>query len=426
MWGAGTTTAVSPVSSSSSASIMMENPLGVTGVDTSRSGGTATSDATIVSQPTMRRVLYPVIGKDKGGYDEERLAMWPPLAIVPSGRGHHPAWSQVSWWAVARFRILLFTMPLAAGVTVVRFLLIYFKYQVAIADSTILPPLVAACAFILANVLTNVLSDYKESEKIPSDLTSYFASLTFFATSEGASLHFDPRPLLQQVEGMLLCVISTLDRKVPFQRALTAFNHAHVNYIRLAHKAGARSLEGVEHDVTEVVRKWTRIYDISRTSILLAAYTVMDALTIFMVALLACVQYEKEKTSDNSGYWACAIFSSIVIYLNMLVRELDDPFAGPPGYLFECYICGAAQVIPITHGFSSIATINFDALVVDFGSFLRELIHGERPSYNNLAYKAGPLTHGGHGHGGHGHGGHSREHGHGGGSEGGGEHGHNL
>ena len=107
-------------------------------------------------------MLIPVVGKAYSGYDEVMLAAWPPPVVVPGGRGYISKVSMLGWWFISRFRILIVTIPLSALVTVVRFLLIYTKFTVSLADSTILPPLVAACAFILANVLANVLADYKE------------------------------------------------------------------------------------------------------------------------------------------------------------------------------------------------------------------------------------------------------------------------
>jgi hypothetical protein len=44
-------------------------------------------------------------------------------------------------------------------------------------DTFILAPLITACVFVTSSMLSNVVSDYKESEKIPAELVGYFQTL---------------------------------------------------------------------------------------------------------------------------------------------------------------------------------------------------------------------------------------------------------
>ena len=214
-------------------------------------------------------------------------------------------------------------------------------------DSTILPPLVAAASFIVGSVLSNVMSDYKESEKIPSELLSYFQSITSFARTAAAAHGADARPLLLEVESMLLCVLATLDAKASFREALPCFEASWQAYMRktfaLSSHIGLEELEVPLHSVQELQKKWARINDISKNSIVLPGYMLMDLITVLMIAVGVAVRYKNMdkvgptdttysttyKDDETSGYWACFIFCTLII--NRELAALDArSFLRPP------------------------------------------------------------------------------------------------
>lgn len=125
--------------------------------------------------------------------------------------------------------------------------------------------------------------------------------------------------------------------------------------------------------------------DISRTSIILSAYTLLDVLTAIMIATLVSVQYKTQLESVSgaidfeyapvSGYWVTGIFSTVVIYIGILARSLDDPFDCSPGFHFETYVNGGPVLPPILGEFMCVNSIDFEPLFADFGSELRELLY---------------------------------------------------
>lgn len=120
-------------------------------------------------------------------------------------------------------------------------------------------------------VFSNVIADYKESEKIPADFVAYFSTLTVFAVSEARQRGFSSQPMLMDVQSMLICVLSTLDKKRGYASDLRAFHEAFVSYKAYARTQGVHEVEGPEHAATEISKKLTRIHDIGRLSIILPA-----------------------------------------------------------------------------------------------------------------------------------------------------------
>ncbi len=348
------------------------------------------------------------------------------LAPSPSNPGPDEYISRQCKWAFERYFLLLLAALMAAVVVIARYgNAITLNFSTAPLDATVLPPLVAAASFIMGSVLSNVMADFKEAEKVPAEMVGYFQCLLSFALSSWrhklrmpfvggvcttgsdtqkkdgggggggggsgggdgnlqsttaaakrtsaalADLAKDKaKPALQQLEIMLLCVMGTIDEDVKnengarFACALPAFEEAFQCYCEALPEDSWNELETPQHAQLELVKKWARMIDISYNSIALPAYTLMDTITLLMCAGLVFVRYKD--LSETSGYWACGIFATIVIYLNLLVRHLEDPFNGQKKYWLKSYKKGglAPFVFPWLNFFTvDICNVQMERLV---------------------------------------------------------------
>ena len=202
-------------------------------------------------------------------YDLRQLES-PVRADAPAPRSGLPA---ALLLVLLRLKYLLLTLPIVGlGLAVYAGVHAAFGETNAVPlDSTLLPPCITCVFFVLSIVFSNVIADYKESEKIPAEFVAYFSSLASFAVSEAREHGFSARPLLLDVQAMLLCVLSTLDKKRGFVADMHAFHSAAVAFKTYARARGVHEIEGPEHAQDEIVKKLTRIHDIGRLSIILPA-----------------------------------------------------------------------------------------------------------------------------------------------------------
>ena len=230
-----------------------------------------------------------------------------------------------------------------------------------------------------------------------------------FACTEAEAHGFDHRPVLVEVQNMLFSVLSTLDRKggeKSFQQAVEHFSVAQTSYLVQLHHHGVTMLLDPEHAMTEIVKKWCRIHDIGRLSIILPAYTLMDSLCICLSGVLLdakvsapnflhstvsfhalppsnphallhsrLFQYDKGSFFFDSSYWAIGVFGYLAFYLNCLVRSLDDPFDSPEDYQFHCYAYMAEKNFSAYETWKYGTCIDFACLTVHWGSNLRKALN---------------------------------------------------
>jgi hypothetical protein len=84
-----------------------------------------------------------------------------------------------------------------------------------------------------------------------------------------------------------------------------------------------------------------------------------------MILILADYDYER------SGYATLVVLGGLAVYMNLLNRDLDDPFVYPKGYHQACYVLGRRRPITMMEAFRSGPSINFECLTVDFGGMLK-------------------------------------------------------
>jgi len=271
---------------------------------------------------------------------------------------------------------------------------------VAPIDSIIVAPVITCVVFVMSTVYANVISDYKESERVPSELVSYFEALMAISVSEARASGFDHRPMCRQIELMLLPVLSTLDNSTEssdFKLLSWDFGCAAAKFLALARIGNGKSHEGghgmqlevVEHAILEIKKKWTRIHDISRLSIVLPAYTIMDALCILLCGTLVCADYKYFYSPPSSIYMAIVVFSFVAFYLNLMVRSLDDPFDGPPRFHYRSYCYSCLPPLTLWEAWCFPTLIDFECLTVSMGSNLRRLCTTEPAALRALMHEHG-------------------------------------
>jgi hypothetical protein len=236
-----------------------------------------------------------------------------------------------------RLRLAAVAVPASLLVVAGRYGNIVNRIEAPIVDGAVVGPLITLGTFALVGVLGFVGAEYKSAEALPAELMAGLQTLLSFAKAEAELYDFDARPLLLDIETMLLCILSTVDRRADFGAGLDLFDNAwHHFRIYCKKKSGGHiDLEGPEAAVKGILARWAQVRDNSKRSVfLLPAFTLIDGITLLVIAVVLSVNFaDNDKGLGygklTTGYWTAAIFSMLVIYLNLLIRSLSEPYDGP-------------------------------------------------------------------------------------------------
>ena len=221
-----------------------------------------------------------------------------------------------------RSKIAIQTVPIVL-------ILLGARYGVQQADwpfinaSTLLSAVVSGGIFVAALVVAGTLSDYKESERVPAEITASLSSIH----TDGRMFKLEkPAFDLEGLEIRLRKVVTTFvhDLENPGSRtcleAVNAISESFAEMDRLEVIATYISrLRGEQANIRKVV---LRSYHIQETDFVPSAFTLVWAIVVLAIGVL---MFTITEDTTESYFLLGAIYFSL-IYLTRLLRVLDTPF----------------------------------------------------------------------------------------------------
>ena len=212
-------------------------------------------------------------------------------------------------------------------------------------DASVVSSFLGASIFVLAIVLGGVMQDYKESEKIPSEIESQFQFLLthlqyMMADTEAKALPYRPAEnpahrcaiVLHQLLEVVALYLDQAEtpvegklRTMDYDTALALFRRLDARFqAELARTDPKYFFPPVIAAMSLIRARLSRIHVIRETSFILLGYSLFDTLVAFILCLLVTTKYNAQ-----SGLLVSGFFSYLFFYMGLLVRSLDDPFDYP-------------------------------------------------------------------------------------------------
>jgi hypothetical protein len=243
-----------------------------------------------------------------------------------------------------KVRILLKTIPLVV-LTVVLKLYVFSQFQwgetpisqlIEISDLSVV---FTGAFFVMALMLTGTMSDFKESEKIPGEVSSNFEAiqdwsiLAFRAPRTGSSeLAKEPldkayvhKTISEVTQGIIDWFRSEKKDSFVVFPLLRRLNG--LAYYFAERGADKEAIKGIQENTNAMRKQISRAYAISKTSFVSAAYVLLRSIVFFVILLLLVTKFK----TPTAELFASMCLSFIFIYLYHLIIGLDDPFEAMAG-----------------------------------------------------------------------------------------------
>jgi len=192
--------------------------------------------------------------------------------------------------------------------------------------SPLFSALVAASVFLLGFLLNGVLSDYKESEKLPGELAS---ALFLLATevkavpihTPGAQVQDD----LEAIRDLGSCALRWIKGEVNTDQVMASYTLTHEHTVTASTCLAHSSLKGrLMIEMAAILRCLNRIEVIRETD-----FAAMVYLLAYSAATILCIGLSLIKT-DTSSFYNNSFFlfslSWLLIFILHLISDLDNPF----------------------------------------------------------------------------------------------------
>jgi hypothetical protein len=228
-------------------------------------------------------------------------------------------------------------------------LVVHFLGWEVISINPLFSGIVAANVFLMGFLLSGVLSDFKESERLPGEVSACLENLVQEVSAiRMAKPVANVSPcliLLSQISNDLL---SWFHKKHSSTELMEHVNDLTPQFAMLEQWTQGTLVARLKQEQSNLRRTIIRIHTIRETSFVSAGYLLADITTIFLCTGLILAKIEPFYES----LFFVSIISYLMIFLLILIRDLDNPF----GY-YERYSGADVSLKPLIDTVSRLAQI---------------------------------------------------------------------
>ncbi|HNZ64281.1 MAG TPA: hypothetical protein PKJ10_00475 [Smithella sp.] len=222
-----------------------------------------------------------------------------------------------------KWSVTVKVMPVIILVAILKFLSHQFGWEIMELNA-LFTSLVAGTIFLIGFLITGVLSDYKESEKIPSELASSFKALsddtcTIYHGRNSAAA----RPFMDFQKAFIHSLLDWFYRKERTKSLLDKISMMNQFLIELD-KEGvpAPYIVKMKNDQNNIRKMIMRIDTVRDTSFISSAYAIVEAMGFLVAIGLIVMKIEPFYAS----LFFTLLVTFLIAYMVLLIKDLDNPF----------------------------------------------------------------------------------------------------
>jgi predicted membrane chloride channel (bestrophin family) len=230
-----------------------------------------------------------------------------------------------------KFWIFFKTIILVTIITGIKFLVHTFGFEF-LTINNLFTGIIAANVFLMGFLLSGVLSDYKESEKIPGEIASSINNIY----TELIYL-FNDKKILKSKECMLYCqelTMSILDwfyRKEKTISLIAKTRHLNSLFAKVENDTQANYIVRIKNEMSNLSKNIIRVDTIRDTNFIASGYHISISVTVLMCFGLIFSRIDPFYES----LFFVGVISFLMIFLILLIHDLDDPFGYSNKYSAE-------------------------------------------------------------------------------------------
>jgi hypothetical protein len=222
-----------------------------------------------------------------------------------------------------KWRLTFRVLPIVAVIVLLKL----FSHQAGwefLTLNTLFGAIISANVFLVGFLISGVLVDYKEAEKLPGELSCSLEALTDEACivykNKGSKT---AKELMKYIHDLTSSIIKWLNKQEKTNSVLQKITGLNDHFLALESLTQANFIVRLKNEQNNLRRCITRIHTIRETSFNPAGYAIAEIISAIMCIGLIFTKIDPYYES----IFFVAFVSFILIYMVMLIRDLDNPFA---------------------------------------------------------------------------------------------------
>lgn len=218
---------------------------------------------------------------------------------------------------------LLLRVSAVVGMLVATKIIVHFLGWEVISINPLFSGIVAANVFLMGFLLSGVLADYKESERIPGELAVSLENLSQEVLGiRLAHPEAEVGPCLGKVAGLSRDILAWLHKEKRTTALMAEVDGLTPYVAQMERWAQATLVARLKGEQANIRRILVRIHTVRETSFVASGYLLADVITALMCMGLVLSKIQPFYES----LFFVSVISYLMVFLLMLIRDLDNPF----------------------------------------------------------------------------------------------------
>lgn len=221
-----------------------------------------------------------------------------------------------------KWHLFFKVLPILGLIVLIKLIFHYIGFE-TISLNSLFTSLVGGTIFLFGFLISGVLSDYKESEKIPGEIACSLeviydeTSIIYLSKKSKSAKDF----LIFQLKFLEL-IQNWLYKKEDIDIVYNNLNKMNNYFLEFEPLTQANFIARMKQEQNNLRKLITRINVISSTSFVQSAYAIAEALAFFLIVGLLVLKIEP----FYEAIFFVVLVAFLVIYMILLIRDLDNPF----------------------------------------------------------------------------------------------------
>lgn len=223
---------------------------------------------------------------------------------------------QPKWKLAAR------VIPILFAVAAIKAIIHYYNLEFLNLNA-IFTALISANIFLIGFNISGVLADFKAGEKLPGELAAHIEAIADECAYVSKSSGEVGRAGFFYCVDFTNSVLAWLYRKIKTKAVLEKIGGFTDVFYSLEKAGKASSINRLKHEQSEIRKAVMRVHTIREVRFSEAAYAIAEIITFVIIFGMAFLKIDPFYESLFFTVFVAFVF----IYMLLLIRDLDDPFA---------------------------------------------------------------------------------------------------
>jgi len=230
---------------------------------------------------------------------------------------------KINW---IKWKLMLLTLPITLVVLLIKIVVVWGFHFDGLIDFSEIGLVITGGIFLIGFMLAGTLSDYKESERIPSEMACTIESIedTVILAHQFKG-DFDLSEQKRKIHEVTASIIEYFAHRESEEVVYRKIEELTSVALFIENTRMGSTTSWVKREQTNLRKLFSRATVIKRTHFISTGYAFLEVLTFFIVGLLLITRFDNFIISII----LVSFITQIFVYMLSLIKDIDHPFEYP-------------------------------------------------------------------------------------------------